>query len=65
MKIPWGWRSEMQVEYLMDAVYGNRGYLVTPNAVKDMEYRKIVEGEPAVKLIHSNRLFDVCGKMGA
>ena len=53
------------MEYLMDAVYGNRGYLVTPNAVKDMEYRKIVEGELVVKLIHSNRLFDVCGKRGA
>ena len=49
----------------MDAVYGNRGCLVTPNAVKHIECRKIGEGEPAMKLIHSNRLFDVCGKRGA
>ena len=49
----------------MDAVYGNGGYLVTPNAVKDKKKKKIVEGELVVKLIHSNRLFDVCGKRGA
>ena len=46
----------------MDAVYEKRGCLVTPDAAKNIECRKIVEGEPTMKLIHYNGLFDVCGK---